>query len=168
MAPGIFAGLRDVLMKGGEIATGIGVFYGWGREKLGSMISTRFGLGEPQIQQNLIDFATRGVTAANIIRTTNQIGLIGIDDIPVNPYLFGDEPEGRRGRYVGEFQLEPDGRWYRIDVDVADFENLEQLDAYVADEAFRRIGDSPGAFGVAAGVVPVIFDIRIIFVERKF
>jgi len=93
---------------------------------------------------------------------------IDIGGIPVNPHLFGDEPEGRRFAAVTEVQFEGDERFYRLDVDLEDLETLEEMSSAARDYIDDIIGRYPGAFkGRAAGEYELA-NLRTIFIERRF
>jgi hypothetical protein len=165
---GIFGKLAVAMSKGAETTAGIGTFYQWSKERLTTTLAKRFGLENPEDIAQLINFARSGVDGARGI----QDDLTGIDQwldaIPTNPYLFGDEPEGQRGLYIGEFQVIPGGKWHRTHIGFEDIPDLADWQSDIMAEAIRRIGRSPHAFGLPGGPETASLDIRLIFVERRF
>lgn len=168
MAPKWLGKVASALGKGAEIATGIGIFYNWASSKLSGMMVDRFGLADPAEQQQLSEFAQSGVDSGSLLSSLSLTDKIDPLDIPVNPYLFGDSAAGRRGKYVGEFQIFPGERWYRMDIDVSDFDTLEALLEDMYDRAAEWISASPTAFGLAPTAEFEPNQVRVIFVERKW
>lgn len=164
----IFQRIAAALSKGAEITAGIGTFYQWSKERLVTTLSTRFGLENPEDIDELLTFSRSGVEGARHVQDDPTGIEAWLDSIPTNPYLFGDDPAGRRGLYVGEFQPIPGGRWYRTDIGFEDLPDLEDWQSAVMAEAIRRIHASPQAFGLPGRGRDSSIDVRLVFAERRF
>lgn len=161
--------LGQILANGGEIALGLAISRGWSSSQIALLFAQRFEPISEIDRQRLIGLANRAVVAASEINDLDDDDIIPPDMIPTNPYLFGDEPGGRRGKIAGRWQDENTGQWYDFRMDVADITDkaamLEQANEMARDNWNKYPEGKKGGFG--QGELEHI-TIQLILAEKRF
>lgn len=163
-----FNSFGQILRQGGEIALSIAKGLGFSESRIARLIEHRLRPDGPQTLSEIHQFTDDMIAAG---RSANQLARdqqIPITDIPVNPYLFGDEPQGRRAFYTGEFTIEGIDKPYRVDVELADITTTGAIFEAMNAEAIRKIRQSPPAFGVTAEQAEAITNLFLIAGERRY
>lgn len=164
-----FNELGQILAAGGEIALGLAISRGWTSGQIGLLFAKRFDPITEHDRARLFAIANAAVEAAATIQAMDPESPIDLETIPTNPFLFGDEPGGRRGSVAGRFMNEATGQWYDIRVDVADISNPQAMFDDAAELIRSNWSKYPegttGAFG--KGQLDQI-TIELHLVERRF
>lgn len=119
--------LGQILSSGGEIALGLAISRGWSSSQIALLFSRRFDPMRDEDRQRLIDIANRAVAAAAQISDMPPDEDIDPNVIPTNPYLFGDDPSGRRAKVAGRFTVDEGANWFDFRHDISDIGNREQM-----------------------------------------
>lgn len=122
-----FNELGQILANGGEIALGLAISRGWTSGQIALLFRRRFEPITEADRARLTEIANRAVAAAEEINSMGEGESIDPSIIPTNPYLFGDEPEGKRGRMVGRFSPDEGEHWFDVYADLADITDREEM-----------------------------------------
>lgn len=135
MATNLSTSLREILAAGGEQSLIRQVKAGATPETLYSVVSSRFPNLPTTDYGHLIAAATRAVQAASGMEGSRGGSFPPLGEIPINPDLFGDEPDGRRFRVNVETSVFDDhsGKTAHLRVNV-DFSTMPDF-----DELFDRV-----------------------------
>lgn len=160
--------LGQILANGGEIALGLAISRGWTSSQIALLFSRRFEPMRDDDRKRLVDVAERAVAAGNALNDLYPDGVIDPNAIPDNPYLFGDDPAGRRARMAGRFTVDEGATWFDFRIDVADIESKSEL-LYAAEELIRENWSKypEGKTGGFGGPMPHL-TIEIILAEKRF
>lgn len=93
-----FDELGRILSAGGERAAITEAMRGSGGSELLAFILGRYSRLSPEQAGQLAEHVTDSIAAAGIAREVNAAESLQLDTIPVNPLLYGNDPEGRRIR----------------------------------------------------------------------
>ena len=114
-------------------------------QKIRRIIAMTGALDEMGLDQ-LIEFAQRGLDAGPAInRGIEGLG-VDLNDIPVQPYLFGDDPAGRNLLLEVDVFHPGVGEWRSVTLELGSVDELQNLPEMGAEELRRRARDSPLAF----------------------
>jgi len=160
--------LTRVLTSGAEKFTAAALWYGTKTATIYESLIKRFGIPAPHVFNNLLEFSESMVTAGELAAQLPPGKTLTRDLIPVNPFLFGDEPAGRRELWRTRIYVPETGRWVYLDINTPDEIPFSELEREAENEALRRIGKSPGAFGVPGDEVNPLATFEIIFGEARF
>lgn len=163
-----FNSFGQILRAGGEIALSIAKGLGFDQSRIARLIERRIRPDSPETMRQLDTFTDSMIGAGKIITGLDPHSQIELPSIPVNPYLFGDDPAGRRAFFTGEFSIEGIDKFYRVDVELADITTPSDIFESLNEEALRRVHDSPRAFGISREEADKITAFHIIAGERKF
>jgi hypothetical protein len=119
--------LGQILASGGEIALGLAIAKGWTGSQIALLFARRFDPMRPEDRDRLIDLANRALQAASDISDMPPDADIDPSGIPTNPYLFGDDPSGRRAKVAGRFTVDEGVNWFDYRHDISDITNREQM-----------------------------------------
>lgn len=122
-----FNELGQILSQGGDIALGMAIARGWSSQQIALLFSRRFEPMRPEDRDRLTSHANQMVEAAKRIGLQLPDEVVDPEGIPTNPYLFGDEPEGRRATLVGRFSPDDGGKWFNVYADLADITDQESM-----------------------------------------
>ncbi|KKN24605.1 hypothetical protein LCGC14_0893280 [marine sediment metagenome] len=163
-----FNSLGQILSQGGEQALAKAIFAGFTSERIILLFARLFEPMLPADRVALRALSNNMVNAGAAIGQLEPPDEVGPAMIPVNQYLYGDEPGGRRVRVAFDVQLEGFERLVSIVEDFPDIPTLEDLREAARREVERRAFDTPGAFGVQPGAMPNMLALIIPFTERRF
>jgi len=163
-----FNELGQILANGGEIALGLAISRGWSSQQIALLFSRRFEPITPQDRQRLTSLAERAVAAAAAINEMEADNAIDLEDIPVNPYLFGDDPSGRRGKVAGRFTLDEGEHWFDFRHDTADIGSVSQMMADVEAGILSDLAKYPEGGGGKFGGNVEHLTIKLELTERRF
>src|SRR3990172_1275725 len=120
MADRPFNSLGQILSTGGEIALGLA----YSLEKPHAFVLLLFDRRLRPVTDNdraeLISLSRRGVDAAKHMQMMRPDEMIPMDEIPINPYLFGGGTEGRRILAVGDVSHDGGDTWFQKRVPLPD------------------------------------------------
>jgi len=160
--------LGQIIAAGGEIALGLAIVHGWTDRQIALLFSRRFEPMRAEDRQRLTDIANAAIGAADRINAIPVGGDISLSDVPIIPGLFGDEPEGRRVKIIGEWQFEEGGQWYETRLDLADLPSLLELARLIAQHG-REVGQAcRDKFGFDKEEPIPVSGVRITFAGRGF
>lgn len=160
--------LVDIFSRGGEIALGLAKSYSWTADKIAKLYERRFDPVTEFESSILESFTDSMVNSGYELMARGRGGEFDIGIIPENPYLFGDEPGGRRFLYIGESQFGPEGQRIASRVFMPDTASIEQIFAKLEAEAIRKAKSGTDPFRLG-GVIPVEELLtRILVTERRF
>lgn len=160
--------LVDIFSRGGEIALGLAKSYSWAADKIAKLYERRF---DPisEIESSILEsFTDSMVNSGYELMARGRGGEFDIGLIPENPYLFGDEPGGRRFLYIGESQFGPEGQRIAARVYMPDTATMDEIFAAFEAEAIRKAKSGTDPFKLG-GVLPQEEIItHILLTERRF
>lgn len=94
----------------------------------------------------LMEFAQRGLDAGPSLTEKILGGTVSPADIPVQPYLFGDDPAGRNILLEVDVFHPGVGEWRSVTLELGSVDELQNLPEMGAEELRRRARESPPAF----------------------
>lgn len=143
--------LGQILAGGGDIALGLAISRGWTSTQIALLFARRFEPMRPGDRERLTALAERAVEAAGTIEGLDLSDPVDPSTIPTNPYLFGDEPDGRRAKLVGRFSPDDGINWFDVYADLADITDKEEMFQAIQDLAESNWNKYPeggkGGFG---------------------
>lgn len=160
--------LGQILANGGEIALGLAISRGWTSGQIALLFARRFDPMAPDDRQRLIDLAERSVAAANAINAQQPGDDIDIEGVPINPYLFGDEPGGKRGKAVGRFSVDEGLHWFNFYHDTSDLSSPSQMFADAEAGIMADLAKYPEGGGSKFGGKVEHLIITLEVTERRF
>lgn len=163
-----FNELGQILAEGGEIALGLAIARGWSGAQIALLFARRFDPMTEMDRQRLIGIANRAVVAASAINEMDPDAAIDLSLIPENPYLFGDEPSGRRGKVAGRFTVDEGQNWFDFRVDVADITNPAAMFEAAEETIKADWSKYPEGGGKKFGGAMESLTIELLLTERRF
>jgi len=160
--------LTNVLTAGAEKFTASALWAGYKTGRIYDSLVKRFGIPAPKVFENLIEFSGSMVAAGEKISRLPAGSTLPIEEMPINPYLFSDEPAGRRQLWRTRVYLPTADKWYTIDVASPDAVSILEVSAEVDAETMRRIGGSPEQFGGVIDDQLQNLDFEVIFGEARY
>lgn len=118
--------------------------------------------------QQMIDVAEEGMKSGEVVTQGLRTGRVETEHFQIQPFLFGDRPEGRR------FLVEVDvfdpqvGRKVRMTLELGVEEDLIRLQEIAAEELRRRAKESPPAFNNVNPDDIQAASVVVTFAERRF
>jgi hypothetical protein len=106
--------------------------------------------------------------AAKYISELDPTEDIDAERIPTNPELFGEEWEGKRLFWFGEWNIPGTDEWYRFSGTLPDITSYPDITVYAANLASAYIDAYPDKFKGPSGEVPETVTVRIIGIEKAF
>lgn len=119
----------------------------------------------------VVNFGERGVESAGVVSSRPSDAGIDIADIGIQPFLFGDDPAGRRLLFEVDVGVPFAGRSFPVSVEVPAATSLDDILAQARENAFEIIRRYPGDFGLdsVADVTPEMLEaLTVTFIERRF
>ena len=114
-------------------------------QKISRILQMTGSLSDAGLNQ-LIEFAQRGLDAGPAINKGIQGVGVDLSDIPVQPYLFGDDPAGRNLLLEVDVFHPGVGQNVSVTLEMGDVDELQDLQQIAAEELARRVSESPGKF----------------------
>lgn len=135
-------------------------------QKINRILTMTGSLSDAGLDQ-LIEFAQRGLDAGPSITEMIRGGGLNFAEIPVQPYLFGDDPAGRN--VLVEVDMFHPGieSEVRVTLELGDADELRDLQRLGAEELARRVRDSPGAFNNIDPDDVLLSSVVVRFAERR-
>lgn len=93
---------------------------------------------------------------------------LAAEDVPTNVDLFGDEWEGKRVFWFGEWSVPGEDKWHKFSGTFPDLPTPEELEQYARDLAASYIEAYPAKFGVDRDDFEGDVDVRILGQEKAF
>lgn len=162
---GSLASLAEILASGGVA---------WVVRKVQAELDPRRIIGEilgrfPRLSP--VDAQTIATIARTAFEAGLEFGRRGVVDlamIPVNPYLFGDQPDRRRFEYATNVNLEPQHpaqpEWYVATVETATPWTLEQVVSQAYVEAVDKFRDKYPWIHAD----PILIGVTVSHVQRRY
>lgn len=163
-----FDAYGKMLSSGADMSLALQIAYGKDAASVLGKLQLHYGAINAEQSASMISLANNMLDSAVDLNALDPGTPLDPAGIPVNPMLFGDDPGGRRAVFSFEFQIIPGGKWYRLDIEAADFETPEQIRQRIIEEAERRVKQSPGAFGTHEEEEFEDLEIRNIANVRRF
>lgn len=161
--------LGQILAAGGEVGVGLLIARGASRADVTAEIQQRF----PDLPVNdvaaLYDISFDIAQAGQNLTASDASRLFDLGLIPVNPSLFGSEPEGRRIQLVLNATNNNTGKSVLVYQDLADDTTL----ASVFDDAFERLAGWIAQYPKLAEYVGIdlelaSMDFDVFLAQRRF
>ena len=114
-------------------------------QKISRILQLTGSLTDAGLDQ-LIEFAQRGLDAGPTLTEKILGGAVSPADIPVQPYLFGDDPAGRNLLLEVDVFHPGVGQNVSVTLELGDVDELQDLQQIAAEELARRVSESPGKF----------------------
>lgn len=190
MSDNPYNSLGQILSHGGEIALARAISRGWSSSKIDSLFAKRFEPIRGEDREALMDFSERGLEAGRFVTMRNTPDAMWkaewksihesmvdkilsndddwLEEIPINPNLYGDEPNGRRFHYVGVLIGDDGKEMFTVRGDLADALSDADIIEDANRQAHKNKNDSPRSF---KGITLEDIDeatIHIVFLERRF
>lgn len=166
------ASLRELLRAGAEQTLLKPIHQGVSNPELTALIRTKFPNLDGNDHGPLIAVASRAVMAGKSIEFGSVVGATSIDEIPINPDLFGDEPLGRRFRATVEasvFQEETGSVvTLRVDVDFSTMPDMDELFDRIIEMIDRIHNSDPSRVGELSDNELEEIAIEVIGLQRRF
>jgi hypothetical protein len=160
--------LGRILASGGEQSLGLAYFHSYPPDRIASMFAVKFaGLSDSE-RDSLEALARDGVAAGERITERGPSGTLNPDDIPTNPFLYGDDPEGNRVRIIGVVEFPETGALIRVYEDFEDLPGIADMFAALKEKA-GGIGEAyPKKFGLTPGEPIEARVVWIALAEKRF
>jgi len=159
--------LRQALAAKAEVGLAKQIASGATPETIGHFIERRLS----QLSQSDVSYLRRLadaiLEAGKKIQSARAEEEFSLEDIPINGDLFGDDWEGKRLFWFGEWNVPGTDRWYPISGDSPDFEGLLGVTQKAQELAEWRFGKSPQGYAPQGGVTADDLRIRILGIERS-
>lgn len=160
--------LGRILAEGGEISLGIAISHGYSPARIALLVARKMAGATQEQLAEVEKLARQAIDAAEKLNQMRGPDKIDPSIFPLNERLFGDNPDGRRAFVSIDFRINDLPGKYRLDVGLADIGTLDQLLEHAREEAERRIGASPKAFGVSSLKDVASFTWSVTVAERRF
>jgi len=140
--------------------------------ELRKIASERFPNLAPRDVNAVISVAQRAALAGRMAVTGPHDEIPPLEDIPINPDLFGDDPQGRRFQGVVEVNVaDPDSDAeynVRLTIDFATLPDFDELFDRVIEFINQLIDNYPGRFGQMTDFEAEELALDIIGLQRRF
>ena len=135
--------LGQILAAGGEIGIALQIAAGKDRNQVAVIIASRFpGLSLADTKR-LYDFASQMAEAGQHSDWSSGEEIIDVESWPVNPYLFGNDPLGRRALIAGTYTSPATGKVIDIRAEIAGTETLDEVIEGLLEKLAKFITMSP-------------------------
>lgn len=161
-------GLLDALSSGAEIGLSRAIFFGGGLAAAGYFIEKRLGGLTASELGTMVSLAEETLAAGNYITALGPTDRIDPRRIPINPYAFGDDWEGKRLRWWGEWNIPGTTEWYQFSGTLPDITDKSDIEAFAAGLAMGWVEKYPKKFEGPLGSVPTSVFVHIIGTEAAF
>ena len=166
--PIAFNELGQILSMGGEQALARLISTGASEERIVLLFFTRFEPMRASDRAALRRLAREMVSAGEFLDALDPGDTFGPNEIPVNQFLFGDTPGGRRMRIESEVEFGIEERLLRTSVDFADVPTVPEFLEASRLKALEILGQYPERFGLSPGEPIDLVGVTIPFTERRF
>lgn len=161
--------LGQILAAGGEVSVGLLIARGASQADVISEIQQKY----PDLPVNdvaaLYDISLGMAQAGVNLTAGNASQLFDLGLIPVNPSLFGDEPDGRRIKLVINAFSQATGKDTLFYTELADSLDLATVFADAADKLQQWVDESPEMLErMGVNVEEAKLHLSILFAERRF
>jgi len=136
----------QLLAEGFDVALAIAFANDYPQSRIDAIILRYARNVDQSVIDQVTDLARQEVAAGEYINGLGPDDEIDLDQIPINPYLFGDEPAGRRVFTSTEFNVNGGPQGYRMDLELPDLTTKSAIEAAAKDEATGYVNTSPKAF----------------------
>lgn len=160
--------LENVLISGGEKFVATALWGGWKVSQIYDRMLRSFGLPAPRVFDFLLDFARSAISAGELLQTNQGNFALPQGTMPINPYLFGDTPGGRREFWRTRVTLPDVGKAVFVDVSTPDLATWNDLISEGEAGAIQVFTMYPGKFGFETLVLPPSPVFEIVFGEARF
>ena len=160
--------LRSALTSGAEKFTASALNAGLSVGRIYDRLVKKLGIPTRPVFENLIEFSESMLAAGELMRSIPAGSTIPLANMPMNPFLFGDDPGGRRQLWRTRVFLPSTEIWYTVDIVTPDIVSIIDLSFEIDAETGRRIGGSPEKFGGVDIVAPSPPIFEIIFGETRY
>lgn len=160
--------LGQILASGGEIAVGLALYHGWDSNRLALLLGRRLRVAPGSDTDELIRIAEDAIASGEYLNSLTPDDIIDPGQIVTNPVLFGDDPQGRRWRWEGEYRFGPDGTWWRYGGGEADFEQLKDILGQISQSAVANANTYKAKEGVAGDISSMEPEIRFTLALKRF
>jgi hypothetical protein len=160
--------LGQIIAAGGEIGVASLLYAGADQAEITQYVEKRFGPVDEGTMTDLLAIAFLGLEGGEAATLAYDGGSLSESQIPIEPNLFGDDLEGRRFYWKGQFQLPGNPQWYDISGDAATLtEFVDQLHEIPA-EALKKAKGSPKKLPTNDDPSPDQVGVRIVTALRAF
>lgn len=160
--------LGSILSQKGELIAALRLNAGYPISNIARYLSDRFANVSMATVNQVINFGRQMLGAGSYLTGLNPSESINIGNIPVNPYLFGDEPGGARGLVSTIFSATGDSPFGRHDIIVPDFGTIDQIIGDIRDFLFNVAPKYPRLQRLLNEESPEYAAIFIVAAERRF
>lgn len=163
-----YDGLGRILAQGGDQAIALGLFQGRSDSDMQSLRERRFSDLSDTEFGTLAAFAASASAIGDEIDGFDWDQPIPLGRIPVNSALGGDEPDGKRTRWIGEVEFEGGTKKVLVYGWFPGIPTPQELFDAI-EEGGRDIGERyPGKFGLSEDDEVNVIGVRIVYTARRF
>lgn len=160
--------LGQILARGGEIPVARAILRGVTPEELIRTFRERFAPVRDKTIEQVASFASRMISAGNLIMELPQDIVPPINVIPVNPALFGDDWFGNRVQLVVQGGVEGNDSAFDVWIDLPDLTAFEEIWNIIVERANAIIESDPKAAERLGLYEARKIAIRQILAERRY
>lgn len=163
-----FDALGRILAENGEQSLALAQFYGWPESRVKRLMDKRFGSLTESDRDALQTLASAITESGRQLTEQLRSGVEPSVEIPVNPFLFGDEPAGERVRYIIEIESDDGEPVIRIYLDYPDIPHPADLIEDALEHGRDIIGRYPEKFGLSETEIEALNTVTIIGTVKRF
>jgi hypothetical protein len=160
--------LGQILSGQGEMAVGLAILQKGGAGGALAFISKKFGFLGDDERDALFKLSESMVAAGATVNQLPPGTSINLNDVPLNPFLFGGDLEGRRSLFTGEVEIPGAEHRVQIRLPFTDVPSIDELREAFLSRALEIAGQYPGKFGLPVGSPMVGGQVYILLPERAF
>lgn len=138
--------LGRILSSGGEIGLARAMADKAHPESVGTFIEKRLSNLSAYDVNYVKDLASSILEAGRLLSAAGENEPVNWDDIPTNGDLFGDEWEGKRVFWFGEWNIPGEDEWYKFSGTLPDLPDKSYIARYAAELAHSYIEAYKGKF----------------------
>jgi len=160
--------IASVLQAGSEKFLAGALYAGWKVGRIYDSLARRFGIPEAASFQNLLDFGESMVEAGRIMQSLPAGGVVPRELMPIQPYLFGNQPAGRRELWRVSAHLADIGTTVYSDIAFPEPPTREGIDIDITTELPDYVRKYPAKFGLGGFDLGNVIEVGYIFGEARF
>jgi len=160
--------LGQILSSQGEVAVGLAILKQGTGGSFIAFFNRRFGFLADNERDSLLQLSEAMVENGATMQQLPAGASISLENVPLNPYLFGGATQGSRVLITGEVEIPGAEHRVQLRIPFTDVPTVDEVRQAFLERGLEIAGNYPGKFGLDPNTPVMGGNVYILLPERAF